>query len=240
MPIDAAVLDVDGTVATCPYDFDAMRAAIAEIAARWRVEARELGVRGVIEQIDRIAARLGAEGEAFRREADAAVAEIEVGAARNATILPGAGAALVELRAHGVAVALITRNCRAASDIVLRGFEDYAILLTRDDVPSAKPDPDHVLRALAAVGGTPGRAAVVGDHGYDMEAGRTAGVRLCIGVRTGASSEGSLLQAGADAIIDSIADLPGWLRQRGELPAPLAPSEVEGSEVEGSEVEGPR
>jgi phosphoglycolate phosphatase len=227
MAIGAAVLDVDGTVATCPYDFEAMRAAIAETAARWRVDARELGVRGVIEQIVLIAARLGAEGEAFRREAEAAVAEIEVAAASNATILPGAEAALAELRAHGVAVALITRNCRAASDIVLRGFGDYAILLTRDDVPSAKPDPDHVLRALAAVGGIPEKAAVVGDHGYDMEAGRTAGVRLCIGVRTGASSDENLLQAGADAIIDSIADLPRWLRERGEMPAP-------------SGVEGPR
>jgi phosphoglycolate phosphatase len=218
MPIDAAVLDVDGTVATCPYDFEAMRAAIAEIAARWRVDARKLGVRGVIEQINAIASRLGAQGEAFRREAETAVAGIEVGAAANAAILPGAAAALADLRAHGVAVALITRNCRAASDLVLHGCKDYAILLTRDDVPSAKPDPDHVLRALAAVGGVPDRAAVVGDHGYDMRAGRTAGVRLCVGVRSGASPEESLLRAGADAIIDSIADLPGWLRQRGELP----------------------
>lgn len=233
MPVDAAVLDVDGTVATCPYDFDAMRAAIAEIAARWRVEARELGVRGVIEQIEVIAEQLGENGGAFRREADEAVSAIEVAAARNARLLPGAAEALAELRAHGVAIALITRNCRAASDIVLRGFENYAILLTRDDVPVAKPDPDHVLRALAAVGRGPGGAVVVGDHGYDMQAGRAAGVRLCVGVRSGNSPDAALLQAGADAVIESVADLPRWLRDRGELPVPLAPSEVEESGVEG-------
>ena len=217
MPIEAAVLDVDGTVATCPYDFDAKRAAIAQIAARWRADASAPDVPGVIEQIDHIAEALGTDGPAFRHEAEAAVAAIEVTAARNASILPGAAEALAELRGHGVAVALITRNCRAASDIVLRGFEDYAILLTRDDVPSAKPDPDHVLRALAAVRGSPGRAAVVGDHGYDMQAGRAARVRLCIGVRTGASADESLTDAGADAVIDSVAELPRWLRERGEM-----------------------
>jgi phosphoglycolate phosphatase len=218
MPIDAAVLDVDGTVATCPYDFDAMRAAIAEIAGRWHVNAEELGAPGVIEQIDRIAAQLGEKGAAFRQQAEEAVSAIEVAAARDARILPGAAEALAQLRRHGIGVALITRNCRAASGIVLRGFEDCAILLTRDDVPLAKPDPDHVLRALAALGRGAERAVVVGDHGYDMQAGKAAGVRLCIGVRTGNSPDESLVGAGADAVIDSVADLPGWLRERGELP----------------------
>ncbi|MFB3883442.1 MAG: HAD family hydrolase [Armatimonadota bacterium] len=218
MPIDAAVLDVDGTVATCPYDFDAMRAAVAEIAARWRADVDKLGVRGVIEQIDAVAQQLGEGGGAFRGEAEEAVSAIEVAAARNARLLPGAAEALAELRAQGVAVALITRNCRAASDLVLRGFDDYAVLLTRDDVPLAKPDPDHVLRALAAVGRGPENAVVVGDHGYDMQAGRAAGARLCVGVRSGNSPDSALLQAGADAVIESIAELPRWLRDRGELP----------------------
>ncbi len=217
MPITAAVLDVDGTVATCPYDFDAMRAAVAGVAARWGVDVAALGVRGVIEQIDRVAQILGEQGPSFRQEAETAVAAIEVAAARGARILPGAAEALTELRASGVAVALITRNCRPASDIVLRGLQDYAILLTRDDVPNAKPHPDHVIRALAAVGRSPEQTVVVGDHGFDMQAGRAAGVRLCIGVRSGNSPDDSLTAAGADAVIDSIADLPQWLRDHGEL-----------------------
>ncbi len=218
MPIEAAVLDVDGTVATCPYDFDAMRAAIADIAARWRVDAQGVGARGVIEQMHRIAELLGERGAAFKQEAEDAISAIEVAAARSARILPGSAEALSELRRRGVAIALITRNCRTASGIVLRGFEDYKILLTRDDVPMAKPDPDHVLRALTAMGHRPERAIVVGDHGFDMQAGRAAGVRFCVGVRSGTTSDESLIAAGADAVIDSIADLPCWLREQGELP----------------------
>ncbi len=217
MPIRAAVLDVDGTVATCPYDFDAMRAAVAEVAALWNVDSQSLGVRGVIEQIDRTAKLLGDKGPAFREPAEKAVARIEVAFTERASLVPGAAEALADLRRSGVAVGLLTRNCRAASAIVLRRLEDYDVLLTRDDVPLAKPDPDHVLRTLAALDRSPNEAVVVGDHDYDMQAGRAAGVRLCLGVRTGNRSDADLRSAGADDVLDSIADLPSWLRTKGEL-----------------------
>jgi phosphoglycolate phosphatase len=212
------ILDVDGTVATCPYDFDAMRAAVADVAARWGMDVEALGIRGIIEQIEALALQLGDDGSAFRAEATQAVVDLEVTAARQVRVLPGAAAALRTLHQRGIAIALITRNCRAATDIVLAGFTDYDLLLTRDDVPRAKPDPDHVHRCLAALGASAERTAVVGDHVYDMEAGRAAGARLCLGVRTGSSSEQSLLEAGAHAVIGSIADLPAWLEDhRGSI-----------------------
>jgi len=217
MPIEAVILDVDGTVATCPYDFDAMRAAVRRVAVQRGVEAAALDIPGVIEQIDAVASRLGDDGPAFRAEAEAAVVALEVGAARQARLLPSAEEALSRLRQSRIGVALITRNCRAASEIVLRGLSAYDVLLTRDDVPRAKPDPDHVYRSLAALRRTVDRAAMVGDHAYDMEAGRAAGVRLSVGVRTGSSSDDALLSAGADDVIDSIADLPAWLDNHREV-----------------------
>jgi len=219
MPITAAVLDVDGTVATCPYDFDAMRAVVARIAARHDIDTASLGVRGVIEQIALVADRLGEGGQTFREEADAAVRAIEVSAARGASLLPGAPEALAALQHSGLALALITRNSRQAAEIVLRDCDGcYAVLLTRDDVPLAKPHPDHVFRAITALGRVPEHTVVVGDHDYDMQAGRAAGVRLRIAVRTGNRSDDHLRAAGADHIIDALADLPDWLRARGELP----------------------
>ena len=219
MSITAAVLDVDGTVATCPYDFDAMRAAVARVAARHSIDATSLGVRGIIEQIDLVADRLGDDAETFREEADAAVKAIEVTAARGASLLPGAQETLAELQRSGLAVALITRNCREAAEIVLRDCNGcHSVLLTRDDVPLAKPHPDHVFRAIAALGRVPNQTVVVGDHDYDMQAGRAAGVRLSVAVRTGNRPDEALRAAGADDIIDTLADLPGWLRARGELP----------------------
>jgi len=209
--ITAVVLDVDGTVVTCPYDFEAMRLAVGEVAARYGVSTAELGVRGVLEQIAATAERLAERAGEFRARAEHAVEEIEVTAASTARVIPGAREALEALRGRGIGVALITRNCRAAARIVLEGLDCYDALLTRDDVPNVKPDPDHVLRSLARVGGHPERAAMVGDHVFDLQAGRAAGVRLCVGVLTGNSTEASLREAGADAALASLAELPEWL-----------------------------
>ena len=216
MPVDAFILDVDGTVATCPYDFDAMRAAVHSMAAKWGVDSATLEVRGIIEQIEQTADRLAERGPSFRADAEQAVVALEVAAARHAQLLPGAAATLTELRRRGAAIALITRNCRAATGIVLQGLQEYDLLLTRDDVPHPKPHPDHVLRCLTALRCSPHGSAVVGDHPYDMKAGRAADVHLCIGVRTGNSSDSSLHQAGAHAVLDSIAELPHWLSSHQE------------------------
>ncbi len=185
-PLKAVVLDVDGTVATCPYDFDAMRAVVAEVARRWGFSREISEPRGV----------------GFRADAEDAVAKLEIHGARSSSLLPGADTALAELRAAGLKVALITRNCRAAAERVLLRLTAYDVLLSRNDVPRAKPDPDHVRRALAALGCDPAEAVVVGDH-----------------VRTGASSDAELLAAGAEAVIGSIAELPAWLRGRMEMPS---------------------
>ena len=216
--IEAVILDVDGTVATCPYDFEGMRAVVRRLAAARGVDTTALGIRGIIEQIGAVASRLPDGAARFREEAEAAVIEMEIESARTAELLPGAAEALSRLRRDGLAIALITRNCRAASQLVLDGFDDYDVLLTRDDVPHLKPHPDHIHRALAAIGRRPNCAAVVGDHIFDMQAGVAAGVRLCVGVRTGSSSEADLLKAGADEVIDTLADLPEVLRRHEERP----------------------
>lgn len=215
-PIRAVVLDVDGTVVTCPIDFGAMRKAVAHVASRWSFDVDRLGVRGIIEQIKLTADALQDSGDDFRQEAEGAVIAIEVDAARKAKLLPGAADALARLRREGYAVALITRNCRAASVVVLRELSEYDLLLARDDVPRAKPDPDHVHRSLEALGFSAEEAVMVGDHDFDMQAGRAAGVQACVGVRTGGRDDDNLLAAGADIVLDSLANLPDWLRQRRE------------------------
>jgi len=217
MSIDAAVFDVDGTIATCPYDFDAMRAAVADVAARYGLDTKSLGVHGVIEQITTASEMLREVGAEFAQAAEAAVRAVEVAAAPSAEVLPQASEALAAFRQNGIRIALITRNCRAAAEIVLRSLDAYDVLLTRDDVPLTKPNPDHVLRAIHSLGSTPDRTIVVGDHDYDIKAGRAARVRFCIGVLTGGNSADQLTKVGADAIIDSVGDLPAWLRERGAM-----------------------
>jgi phosphoglycolate phosphatase len=58
------------------------------------------------------------------------------------------------------------------------------------------------------------RTAVIGDSPADLAMGRAAGAGLVIGVLTGAGDRRTLA-AGADLVLDSIAEL---------LPAPPAPA----------------
>ena len=48
---------------------------------------------------------------------------------------------------------------------------------------------------------------VVGDTASDMQAGRRAGARLCVGVLTGTDDAQRLRDNGADEVVDSITDL---------------------------------
>jgi phosphoglycolate phosphatase-like HAD superfamily hydrolase len=75
---------------------------------------------------------------------------------------------------------------------------------TKDDVEASKPAPDLVRAALAkATGDT---AVMVGDTPYDVEAARGAGVDT-IGVLTGGYAEQELVDAGAVAVYESVAEL---------------------------------
>ena len=68
------------------------------------------------------------------------------------------------------------------------------------------------LTALLRTGATSVSAmVVVGDTASDVASGLAAGAGLVVGVLTGAHSEKTLTDAGADVVITSVADLPELL-----------------------------
>jgi len=75
---------------------------------------------------------------------------------------------------------------------------------TSADVEATKPHPDLVLAAVEKAGG--GEAVMVGDTPWDCESARGARVQT-ICVLTGGFSEQELLDAGAVAVFESIAEL---------------------------------
>jgi phosphoglycolate phosphatase len=109
---------------------------------------------------------------------------------------------LAALAAMGVPVAIVTRNCPEAVRAVFPDVDALCpCLLTRDDVPSVKPDPDHLLRALGMLGRTPAQALMVGDHPMDIVTGQRAGT-LTAGVVSGESPAHALHEAGAHVVAD--------------------------------------
>jgi phosphonatase-like hydrolase len=119
------------------------------------------------------------------------------------------------LRASGVKVALTTSFSRTTTDAVLGalGWEDIAdITLTPAEAGRGRPYPDLPLTALLRTRATSVEGmVVVGDTASDIVSGIAAGAGLVVGVLTGAHDEETLLEAGADVVIQSIADLPSLL-----------------------------
>jgi len=100
----------------------------------------------------------------------------------------------------------IKRNFLQVGVAVDEAFDAY---VTADDPIPRKPQPDGVLLCLERIGDVPvAEALLVGDHAADMLAGKAAGVGCVVGVSHGLGTREELGAAGADHVIDSLADLP--------------------------------
>ncbi|MBB5642947.1 phosphonatase-like hydrolase [Cryobacterium roopkundense] len=116
-----------------------------------------------------------------------------------------------DLRKVGVKIALITGFSRATQQAIIEelGWKDHIDLaLSPTDAGRGRPYPDLPLMALLRTGATNVAAmVVVGDTASDMISGVNAGAGLVVGVLSGAHDADTLEEAGADAVIESIADL---------------------------------
>lgn len=135
----------------------------------------------------------------------------ELAASEGLRAVPGAEDLIRHLRQLGVKVALTTGFSRPTQDAVLDalGWRDLADLtLSPAEAGRGRPFPDLPLTALLRTGGTSVEGmVVVGDTASDIASGIAAGAGLVVGVLTGAHDEETLTEAGADAVIPSIADL---------------------------------
>lgn len=82
----------------------------------------------------------------------------------------------------------------------------FAAIIGADRAPAPKPDPQHLLTAIAAVGGQPGRALMVGDSASDIGAAHAACVPSIV-VSFG-YTEIDPADLGADHLIDHFCELP--------------------------------
>jgi HAD superfamily hydrolase (TIGR01509 family) len=91
----------------------------------------------------------------------------------------GALRLLDELAAAGVTVAVATTGSRAWVAPLLDhlfGLSRFAAVVTGDDCPRRKPEPDAYLATLRALGGSPGTTVAVEDSDNGVLAARAAGL----------------------------------------------------------------
>ncbi len=156
------VFDLDGTLIDSRLDFCLIR--------------RDIGVPegvGVLEYLNQLS---GPEAQRARNT----LHKHEQRGAEIATLMPGAGQLLDLLQQRGVAVAILTRNSRAAAETACRRVGlNPPQLITREDA-APKPDPAGILLACQRWGLKPEAVGMVGDFHYDIDAGRNAGCRTIL------------------------------------------------------------
>ncbi|MGN6521248.1 MAG: HAD hydrolase-like protein [Dokdonella sp.] len=135
---------------------------------------------------------------------------------REHRVYDGIGGAIEALAARGVALAVVTSKVDLYAEKIVRSLP-FGAHFTR--VYAASPgsrDSEKtamIARAIADFDVAPGAAAMIGDRHFDIDGARANAVRA-IGVAWGFGSVDELRGAGADAIADEPAQLPGLLAHR--------------------------
>ena len=122
--------------------------------------------------------------------------------------------AVRELHSSGFRMGIVTSKVgfmaqRALDHCGLARYMDC--LVASDSTTKHKPEPEPVLLALEQLGVMAGDAIFVGDSPYDMLSARAAGVSA-LGVSWGAFPRETLLDAGAERVIDHPSALPPFVR----------------------------
>ncbi len=204
------IFDFDGTL-TQPgaLDFAALHEALGC--------PREIGLLEFLAQLD--------DGE-VRLAKEAALLEAEVEAAERCRANEGAADLVAFLRENRVPMAIITRNSRLAVDVAFDNLPEideewFGAVLTRDLPLNPKPFPDAVRVAAEQLGVPEEHLLMIGDHDFDIEAGRRAGT-VTMFLRNVPRAGGA--PAGADFVVDSLDQAREIIRfglplQTGKLPA---------------------
>jgi phosphoglycolate phosphatase len=174
------VLDLDGTLVDSAPDLmaalnrrlaeqDAIPLPLTAVAAMMGDGARVLLRRG-------FAARGLAAGS---NDIDAFMADYLATIAVATRFYPGIIETLHRLAGEGWRFAVCTNKPDAATRALLAALdaaELFAAVGAGDSFATKKPDPAHLLATIAAAGGDPARAVMIGDHSNDVLAATGAGV----------------------------------------------------------------
>jgi pyrophosphatase PpaX len=112
-------------------------------------------------------------------------------------------------------LALVSSGSRTRVRKQLRAHNVSAMFLTKvccEDAPRRKPHPAPLRTALENLRARPEASVYIGDAPEDIEMAHRAGVRA-IGVLGGSPVPERLRSASADALIDTIRQLPALLRE---------------------------
>ena len=130
--------------------------------------------------------------------------------------LPGSREALAALHAAGYLLGVATNDSTSGAEKTLLAMgvaQMFTAAYGYDAVANPKPAPDTIVAFCDLTGLKPAQLAMVGDNRHDLDMARAGGAGLAIGVLSGTGTHATLSPI-ADVVLDSIAELPGYLAGR--------------------------
>jgi phosphoglycolate phosphatase len=216
MRAEAVIFDFDGTLVHLNIDFKLMRQEVEGLLAEYGLDPGPLKGLLILEMIDEATRLLSKhdplKGQELHDKARELVTEHEIRAAKNGRVFPGVIEMFGVLNKRGMRIGVITRNCETAVKMVFPDIERFChVFIPRDNITRVKPHPDHLSVALKEMAvSKPDRCVMVGDHPMDIEGGRRMAMKT-VGVLTGRAGRKEFLEAGADLVLDSVTEIPGYL-----------------------------
>ncbi len=210
--ISAVLFDFDGTL-TRPGDLD-----LGAIK-------REIGCpaeKGLLEYIRET------EDPQERRSRETILEQAESEAADRAVPGEGAEELVGFLRGQKIPMAIITRNAGVSVRRALARFpgvhpDDFALIVSRDLPFDPKPFPAGVLYVTEELGVEAGELLMIGDHAFDIEAGKRAGT-LTMFLRNDPSEE--LPAVGTDFVVADLMEAQRTIRYGIPLPVGKLPLDL--------------
>jgi phosphoglycolate phosphatase len=216
LTLDAALVDLDGTLVDTLPDFEVALNAMARELALPPIDARTIEsfigrgsewlVRSLLDHLGAPASRFDEAWASYWKNYLAVNGE-------HSRVYPGVREGLAALREAGVKLACLTNK---PTDFAVPLLERtrlapfFEVVFGGDAFERKKPDPLPLVRTCETLRTTPTRALMIGDSSNDARAARAAGcpvVLVTYGYNHGVPVRGT----DADGFVDSLREVPGWI-----------------------------
>jgi HAD superfamily hydrolase (TIGR01509 family) len=220
MTTKAVIFDLDGTITAFNLDYMTLRSEVRSFLIRTGVPASVLFVNeSIFDMLNKTEIFLKNSGkstrtiEKVRNEALAIAERHELESAKTTSLLPRVVETLKILKEMSLKIGLCTINSEKSTSYILKRFgiaDFFDAVIPRNKVKNVKPSGEHLEAVLKALKLSPKEALLVGDATRDMECAREVKV-MAVGLSTGVSTQKELMNAGANYLVTSIADLPSLI-----------------------------
>jgi phosphoglycolate phosphatase len=215
-PLQAAIIDLDGTLVDTLGDFHAalniMLRALALPAVEVPVVSGFIG-KGSEHLIRSTLAHVGASADLYARGWEAYQEAYRGLNGKWSAVYPGVADGIALLRARGLRLACLTNKpTEFANDLLqakaLAGH--FELVFGGDAFERKKPDPLPLLKTCEALGVPPAGTLMIGDSSNDARAARAAGCPVVL-VTYGYNHGEPVRGIDADGYLDSLAELAAVL-----------------------------